>query len=215
MDEISRVTRTHAQARASYDRLSRWYDLIEGGWETPPRRLGVELLRVQPGEPFLEIGCGTGSSFAMLPEAACVNAMDLSFKMIQQAQARLNKVNRPVGLAQGDALNLPFAPHSFNAVFMAFTLELMDTPEIPLVLREIRRVLNGGGRLGIVALSRLGGSRLMTGLYEWSHQHFPAVVDCRPILARTSLDEAGFAVVESHTVRLSGLGVEIVICSPR
>ena len=31
---IARVTRTRAQAQATYNKISKWYDLLEGVWET-------------------------------------------------------------------------------------------------------------------------------------------------------------------------------------
>ncbi len=209
--DISRVTRSHAQARISYDRLSRWYDLIEGGWENGPRRLGLNLLQLKPGEKMLEIGCGTGASLLDVSSQVCAVGVDLSSGMLRQAGERLEKAGRPGKLAQGDALYLPFPKAIFELVFMAFTLELMDTPEIGCVLGEIRRILRPGGRLGIVSISKLGGQAMMTRLYEWSHTCFPDVVDCRPIYARHALEEACFRVVEHQIVRRTGLGIEIVV----
>jgi len=208
---ISRVTRSHAQARASYDRLSRWYDFIEGGWETRPRRLGLDLLQVKPGEKMLEIGSGTGSSRLELSDQICYVGLDLSFRMLAQTRIRPESASTPVLLVQGDALRLPFQSNFFSSAFMAFTLELMDTPEIPIVLGEVRRVLQPGGRLGLVSLSKLGGLGFMKQVYEWSHARLPAVVDCRPIYARCSLEEAGFSVVDYRLTSLTGLGIEVVV----
>ncbi len=157
MDEISRVTRTREQARASYDRLSRWYDLIEGRWETRLRRLGLELLRLQAGEKMLEIGCGTGRSLLEVPEGVDAVGVDLSRGMLELTRARLRRAEKPAKLSQGDTLRLSFAEGAFDAVFAAFSLDLMDTPEMPLMLGEIRRVLKPGGRVGVVSTSKLGG----------------------------------------------------------
>ncbi len=211
MPEISRVTRSHAQARASYDRLSRWYDWIEGGWENGPRRLGLDLLQVKAGEKMLEIGCGTGASLLETSNQGCAVGIDLSSGMLRLAHERLKKAGRPGRLARADALCLPFPCRHFDLVFMAFTLELMDTPEIPLVLGEIRRVLQPGGRLGIVFTSKLGGTGFMTRLYEWSHALLPAVVDCRPIYARSALEDACFRVADNRVLARTGLGIEIVV----
>lgn len=211
MDEISRVTRTREQAQANYDMLSRRYDLIEGNWEARPRRLGLELLRLQAGERLLEIGCGTGRSLLEVPEGTDAAGVDLSRGMLELTRARLMQAGKPAKLAQSDALQLPFAGDTFDAVFAAFTLELMDTPEMPLTLKEIKRVLKPGGRVGVVSTSKLGGNGWMLRLYEWTHARFPAAVDCRPIYARRALEEAGFTVEEWRLLRLTGLGVEAVV----
>jgi ubiquinone/menaquinone biosynthesis C-methylase UbiE len=52
-----------------------------------------------------------------------------------------------VELHCGDAMAMAFPDGTFDAVFSAFTLELFDTPDIPKVLDEIKRVLKTGGRL--------------------------------------------------------------------
>ena len=57
-----------------------------------------------------------------------------------------------VTLHRGSALHLPYATASFDAVFSAFMLDLIDTPGIPLALGEMRRVLKPGGRVGLVSM---------------------------------------------------------------
>ena len=211
MHDISRVTRSHAQARASYDRLSRWYDFIEGGWENRPRRLGLDLLQVKLGEKVLELASGTGSSLLELSEVTCPVGLDLSSGMLALTRTRLKKVGKQAEVVRGDALTLPFPSGNFDAAFMAFALELMDTPEIPLVLGEIRRVLQPGGRLGVVSSSKLGGLGFMQRIYEWSHTLLPAVVDCRPIFVRRFLEEAGFTMMDYRLLSQTGLGIEVLV----
>ena len=94
---------------------------------------------------------------------------------------------------------------------MSFTLELFDTPEIPIVLSEIKRVLKPNGRLGVVSLSREDGTSLMLRLYEWMHQRMPQYIDCRPIYVEQALKEAGFQVVHSEKEKLWGLPAKVVV----
>jgi demethylmenaquinone methyltransferase/2-methoxy-6-polyprenyl-1,4-benzoquinol methylase len=216
-DSIRRVNRTKNEAQASYDRLSRWYDLLSGSSEARPRQAGLELLNALPGEHVLDIGPGTGHSLAALGRSAGetgrVQALDLSPGMLAVARARLDKYNEcaNVSLTCGDGLRLPYSAGAFDAIFSSFNLELFDTPEIPQVLEECRRVLRPGGRICVVSLSKVGKSQAMIKLYEWSHERFPAFVDCRPIYVQPSLEQAGFHIQAVKCMYMWGLPVEIVL----
>lgn len=215
--EISRVARSKAEARAAYDRMSAWYDCLAGQSEKKFRDIGLQKLNAGKGETILEIGCGTGHALIALARAAGdsgkVYGIDLSAGMVRIAQARVEEMGLTarVQLECGDAAGLPYASEQFDAIFICFTLELFDTPEIPVVLGECRRVLRNGGRIGVVALSRPVRSGPMIRLYEWAHQQFPAYVDCRPIFVQAALQENGFQVHGVDSFTMWGLPVDIVL----
>jgi len=215
--EISRVPRTKDEAKAAYDRMSRWYDTLAGSSEQKFVRLGLEKLAAAEGETVLEIGFGTGHALVALAQAVGASGkvcgIDISEGMRDVAREALQEAGLAdrVELRVGDAAQLPFEDRLFDGAFMSFTLELFDTPEIPVVLAECRRVLRSGGRLAVVAMSKLGDGGLMLRLYEWAHEQLPRYVDCRPIFARQALEEAGFDVVEAAVQSMWGLPVEIVV----
>lgn len=212
---ISRVSRSRQQAKENYDRLSRWYDRLAGRSERRLRALGLERLAASEGEAVLEVGFGTGDALIALAGAVGqtgrVCGIDLSPGMVRVARSKLAAAgfSARVDLRVGDAIALPFAARSFDAVFMSFTLELFDTPEIPLVLRQCARVLHPGGRLAVVAMSKGGG--LAEQLYQCLHHWFPVLIDCRPIYARDAIEAAGLQVSTVDNARVWGLPVEIVV----
>ena len=214
---VQSVSRSKSQAQATYDSLSRWYDLLAGRSERRLIGAGLAKLAAGAGEKVLEIGFGTGRAVLALArsvgEAGRVYGLDISTGMLRVAQHRVDwaGLSSRVELCQGDAARLPFNDGSLDAIFSSFTLELFDTPDIPLVLGECRRVLSNGGRLGVVAMSREGNPGLVRRLYEEAHSRFPAYVDCRPIFAQTAVQEAGFRLVDATIKSTWGLPVEIVL----
>ncbi|MBA7635754.1 hypothetical protein ES703_43358 [subsurface metagenome] len=96
---------------------------------------------------------------------------------------------------------------------MSFTLELFDTPEIPKVLEEVKRVLKPAGRLGVVSMSRGYGESTLLRLYEWAHKKLPKYVDCRPIYVERALIDAGYKIQSKEKARLMGLPLEITIAT--
>lgn len=217
--EISRVNRTKEEAQAAYNRLSRVYDLLAGSREKPYREEGLKMLSVQPGEVVLEIGYGTGHALVELARAVGaqgeVYGIDISpgmWEISRERVAQSGMANR-VALEVGDAAQLPFTTDFFDAVFMSFTLELFDTPEIPQVLAECRRALKNGGRLGVVSLVKKDQDSLPVRLYEWAHRQFPSFVDCRPIYLEEAIRAAGFTIQGVKIRNMWGLPVAIVVGS--
>jgi len=194
--------------------MSRWYDLFTGS-EKHFTEAGLEILNVQPGEKVLEIGVGTGHALVALAQAigddGKAYGIDLSDGMLQVAHDRLQHagLSGRADLRLGDAARLPFEDDFFDAIFISFTLELFDTPEIPTVLNECKRVLRETGRIGVVAMEKKECRAVK--IYEWFHARLPTLVDCRPIHARESIKAAGFELAEASEKAMWGLPVEIVI----
>jgi demethylmenaquinone methyltransferase/2-methoxy-6-polyprenyl-1,4-benzoquinol methylase len=117
-----------------------------------------------------------------------------------------------VDLHLGDAAKLDFLEAgSLDGVFMSFTLELFDNPEIPRLLQECQRVLKPGGRLSVVSMTKTEPPGLAVRIYEWFHEHMPDYADCRPIFARLALEQSGFAIQDVSLSSMWGLPVEIVL----
>lgn len=212
---VSRVTRSKEQARIGYNQMSRWYDFISGSSEKKYRDLGLQKLDAREGEQVLEIGYGTGHCILTLAQAVgssgSVCGMDISdgMRAISEARARAAGLAERVDLRTGDAASLPFEMDRFDAVFMSFTLELFDTPEIPRVLAGCFQVLRPGGRIVVVSLAKKAG--LAVDIYEWFHERMPVSVDCRPILAQDDLAAAGFEIRSVDSLTMWGLPVEIIL----
>lgn len=107
--------------------------------------------KLQPGDKVLDLGCGEGRHvYACYAEQDVqVVGVDLSFTDLKTAQQRYqphidqDNKNRHFGLLNGNALQLPFADHSFDKVICSEVLEHIADYEG--VLKEINRVLKPGG----------------------------------------------------------------------
>ncbi len=133
----SQATSTRADVKANYDKLSGWYDIFAGNAEQKYKEVGLRKLKVKSGEQVLEIGFGTGQCLLPLAQAVGhagkVYGVDLSEGMAGVAKTKVAKagLSQRVDLVCADAVALPYPENSMHAIFMSFTLELFDTPEIP------------------------------------------------------------------------------------
>lgn len=201
--DILRVSATLENIKKSYGVLSKLYGLLEGKFEKGLREKGLECLSVKEGEAVLEIGIGTGFSLQEIAKsvgtAGKAYGLDITPEMLMLTEKRLRKAGLMdrVELKEGDARAMPYEDNMFDAVYMAATLELFDTPDMPKVLGEIKRVLKPGGRFGVASLSKEGKENFwFTRFYEWMHRKFPKYASCRPIYVEQTIKDAGFEVVK-------------------
>jgi demethylmenaquinone methyltransferase/2-methoxy-6-polyprenyl-1,4-benzoquinol methylase len=218
---ISRVAASPQQVKQAYGTLSHIYAVVEGIFEKGIRRKGLELLSVGNGGTVLEIGFGTGYALTEIAAAVGDNGhaygLDVTPQMIKIADKRLNEAGlkgRAI-LTEGDARKMPYPNGQFDAVFIADTLELFDTPDIPRVLAEIYRVIKKGGRLVVVSLSRQGREdTLFIRFYEWLHRLWPKYINCRTIYAAESVKDAGFKIVKIEPFKVVAIApYEIVLAT--
>jgi len=177
-------------------------------------------MAVKSGEKVLEIGFASGCALKELAAAGengRAYGLENTPQMIKLTEGRLQKagLEQRVTLTEGDARRLPYSDGQFNAVYMSGTLELFDTPDIPRVLAEIRRVLKKGGRLVVASLSRQGKEKsLFVRLYEWLHRRSPGYFNCRTIYPAESIKKAGFVIIKAETRRVAGVApYEIVLAA--
>jgi len=213
--DVLRVLPDKEHIKAYYNKIARFYDLLAERAERPMREKGLAMLTPEAGECVLEIGCGTGHCLERLARAVGakgkVYGLDISEEMLRLSQNLLRQkglLDRVI-LTCGDAEHLPYPARSLDAIFMSFTLELFDTPKLPVVLLECYRVLRDQGRLVVVSISKESRRETLLHAFEWAHRHFPNLLDCRPIYARRAIEASGFGI-HDWSVEHMWLPVEIV-----
>ncbi|WP_093076640.1 demethylmenaquinone methyltransferase [Pseudonocardia oroxyli] len=133
-----------ADVAAMFDGVAKRYDLtntvLTAGQDRRWRALTREALELRPGQRVLDLAAGTAVSTVELAKsgAYCV-AADFSLGMLRAG------AGRAVPKVAADALHLPFADGSFDAVTISFGLRnVADTAR---ALGELARVTRPGGRL--------------------------------------------------------------------
>ncbi|WP_426593084.1 demethylmenaquinone methyltransferase [Cellulomonas sp. McL0617] len=131
---------------ARYDRTN---DVLSLGQDRAWRRATIKAVDAQPGQTVLDLAAGTGTSSEPMADAGVrVVACDLSVGMLEVGKRR-----RPdLAFVAGDALHLPFADESFDAVTMSFGLR--NVSDVESALDELYRVTKPGGRLVVCEFSR-------------------------------------------------------------
>jgi len=103
---------------------------------------------VPAGSRVLDVGCGPGQfSQYLMGHGLVAEGIDTSDEMLTIAREKV-----PNGsFSKMDMRRLQYADKSFEAVLLAYSLIHIPTPEIPNVLKELKRVLKPGGLVLIIA----------------------------------------------------------------
>ena len=108
----------------------------------------VELAALRPGERVVDIACGTGVVTSLAAErvgaAGTVAGVDINPGMLEVARTAA-PADAAIDWREARAEQLPFADEAFDVAFCQLGLQFFE--DRPSALREMRRVLVGGGRL--------------------------------------------------------------------
>jgi demethylmenaquinone methyltransferase/2-methoxy-6-polyprenyl-1,4-benzoquinol methylase len=154
-----------SEVRAMFGRIAPRYDLLNRllslGRDSSWRRAVAD--RVADFEPSLILDLCTGTGDLALALDAPVIGADFCLPMLEVARKKAIRVRRKCPLCAADAMNLPFADASVDAVTVAFGIRNFET--LDLGLRELARVVRPGGRVVILEFSRPRGT--MAPLLGW------------------------------------------------
>ncbi len=139
-----------------FDRIAPVYDamnrVMTAGLDRRWRKLTLDAT-VRSGDRVLDACCGTGDlAIGACERGAHVTGLDFSHAMLERARRK----DPSIDWVHGDALALPFEDASFDGATVGFGVRNVDDLEAG--LRELRRVLRPGGRLGILEITTPRGA---------------------------------------------------------
>ena len=143
----AKVSDLFARIASRYDLIN---DLQSFGLHRWWKRRVVQMAEVQCGQRALDLCCGTGDvAFALARKGAEVVGVDFSEPMLEVARQRLKlqtsnfKLQTLVRFLPGDAQQIPFPDHSFDAVTISYGLR--NLADWQRGLSEMWRVTKPGG----------------------------------------------------------------------
>jgi demethylmenaquinone methyltransferase / 2-methoxy-6-polyprenyl-1,4-benzoquinol methylase len=161
-----------------FDAIAPRYDLLNhllsAGIDRRWRAAAIKSLELAGGETLVDVCCGTGDvaleACRGSSAAARVVGVDFSGAMLGLGRQKVEiacESNR-IALVRGDAMRLPIASRSADAVTIAFGIRNVERPEA--ACAEVVRVLRPGGRLAIL---EFGVPRVpcIKPLYLWYFTH--------------------------------------------
>jgi demethylmenaquinone methyltransferase / 2-methoxy-6-polyprenyl-1,4-benzoquinol methylase len=161
-----------------FDAIAPRYDLLNhllsAGIDRRWRAAAIKSLELAGGETLVDVCCGTADVALEArrgPSAATrVVGVDFSSAMLGLGRQKvgLARESGRIALIRGDAMRLPIASQSAEAVTIAFGIRNVERPQA--VCAELARVLRPGGRLAILEFG-LPRVPCVKPLYLWYFTH--------------------------------------------
>jgi demethylphylloquinol methyltransferase len=155
-----------------YNQLNDWLSL---GQHRVWKKMTVTWSNARPGDTCLDLCCGSGDIAIALSQqvgpSGYVFGVDFSPQQLAIAQHREKPFlipSSPISWVEGDALNIPFPPNTFDAATMGYGLR--NVTNIPLSLQELHRVLKKGAKAAILDFHR-PDNPLMQSFQQWYLQN--------------------------------------------
>lgn len=152
------------------------------------RHYAIKMLHLQPGEKVLDVACGTCmmtmEALDHHPEIK-IEGLDYNKKMLLWGKDNLKRkgLDKSVTLTQGDAMALPYADNSFDAIMSAFAMR--NVPDVGQMLKEMKRVVKPGGRVVTLELAKPS----LIGFKQLYYLYFDKIL---PVLGKFSSKDSAY-----------------------
>jgi len=199
--------------RATYQRIARWYDLLDAPFERKRYQPIRPLLFAGLSGRILDAGVGTGRNIPFYPQDGDMLGIDLSPAMLTRASRRRDEVGRDVALMEMDVMHTSFENNSFDAVVSTFLFCVL-APEHQLpALKELARICKPDGEIRLLeySYSKNPMKRFIMRLWApWVRFAYGAAFDRNTYLY---LEEAGFEETENYF--LVGDIIRFIVARPK
>jgi demethylmenaquinone methyltransferase / 2-methoxy-6-polyprenyl-1,4-benzoquinol methylase len=154
--------------RGMFDRVAGKYDaanrVMSGGVDILWRKKAIGRLLEGLGDTprILDLGAGTldgGVEIVRRAPGARVASADFSRQMLRAGRPKI-PTGTIIETHGADGHHLPYRDGAFDGAFSAFCVR--NLRDLPLGLRELRRVVRPGGRVAILEFFRADGRRLVS-----------------------------------------------------
>lgn len=167
------LSKRAGEIRGMFGRIAHRYDLLNRvlslGQDVLWRRALSRAVAASGARRVLDVCTGTADVALALPEGVEVLGTDFCLPMLARGQVKGRERGRRLPLFAGDALALPVAGASFDAVTVAFGVRNFE--DLAAGLAELIRVLRPGGVLFILEFSQPRGP--LAPLLGWWARNVP------------------------------------------
>jgi ubiquinone/menaquinone biosynthesis C-methylase UbiE len=194
------MTASETSNFARYQRIARFYDLLDLPFEYGRyRKIRPQLFAGLSGL-ILDAGVGTGRNFPFYPPGGRIVGIDLSPAMLARAARRRPSSPAEIALIEMDVTRVDLPDRHFDAAVATFLFCVLPDELQVTALRELKRVTKAGGLIRLLEYTRPRGAlrRAMTKLWEpWVHWAYGAGFDRK---TEQHIPEAGLRLVRSRFV---------------